>query len=154
MWMVRPHPIATGWLCAAAYMLVKLVLLPALMVGCCFAVGLRGATARAAVLVATLPISGAAFVLSKTYGVGEDVAGASLTVFASAARSFGLLRASPGDCRARHVNPARSLLSAATNVFLGNLLVLPTTISWLEFMDAVNLFPSSKPTTAPMAACV
>jgi predicted permease len=116
MWMVRPHPIATGWLCAAAYMLVKLVLLPALMVGCCFAVGLRGATARAAVLVATLPISGAAFVLSKTYGVGEDV--------------------------------------AATNVFLGNLLVLPTTISWLEFMDAVNLFPSSKPTTAPMAACV
>jgi predicted permease len=57
MWMVRPNPIACGWLRAAAYMLVKLVLVPTLMVGCCFAVGLEGATARAAVLVATLPVS-------------------------------------------------------------------------------------------------
>jgi len=33
------------------------------------------------------------------------------------------------------------------NVFLGNLLVLPTTIIWLEFMDGVNLFhaPGAKP---------
>lgn len=128
--MVRPRPIATGWLRAAAYMAVKLVLVPALMVGCCFAVGLEGANARAAVLVATLPVSAgeaphacvaqgcvcgwggvewatalhaasgpsmpaapsqsqeslasdlclrllpaAAFALSKTYSVGEDVAG-------------------------------------------------------------------------------
>jgi predicted permease len=57
MWMVRPNPIALGWLRAAAYMLVKLVLVPTLMVGCCFAVGLEGATARAAVLIATLPVS-------------------------------------------------------------------------------------------------
>ncbi len=33
---------------------------PALMVGCCFAVGLEGAVARAAVLVATLPVSAGA----------------------------------------------------------------------------------------------
>lgn len=81
MWMVRPRPIAIGWLRAATYMLAKLVLLPALMVGCCFAVGLQGAMGRAAVLVSTLPISGAAFVLSKTYGVGEDVAGERLKAF-------------------------------------------------------------------------
>ena len=108
MWMVRARPVAVGWLAAAAYMAVKLVLVPALMVACCFTVGLEGADARAAVLVATLPVSAgerrqladaggptataaaagslharrhahlglaAAFVLSKTYGVGEDVAG-------------------------------------------------------------------------------
>jgi hypothetical protein len=50
---------------AAAFMLVKLVLVPGLMVACCFAVGLTGATARAAVLLAALPVSEAAFALSK-----------------------------------------------------------------------------------------
>ncbi|PRW59648.1 PIN isoform B [Chlorella sorokiniana] len=104
MWMVRPKPIACGYIKAAIYMLIKLVLVPALMVGCCFTVGLEGAIARAAVLVATLPVSAAAFALSKTYNVGEDI--------------------------------------AVANVFLGNLLVLPTTIIWLEFMDGVNLFPA------------
>ncbi|EFN53206.1 hypothetical protein CHLNCDRAFT_137056 [Chlorella variabilis] len=116
MWMVRPRPIATGWLRAAAYMAVKLVLVPALMVGCCFAVGLEGANARAAVLVATLPVSAAAFALSKTYSVGEDV--------------------------------------AVTNVFLGNLLVLPTTIAWLEFMDGIGLFMVAPKATAPAPTCV
>lgn len=55
--MVRPNPIATGWIQAVLYMIVKLILVPMLMVGCCFAVGLEGAYARAAVLVATLPVS-------------------------------------------------------------------------------------------------
>lgn len=58
--MVRRNPIACGWPKAAAYMLAKLVLVPALMVGCCFAVGLEGANARAAVLIATLPVSAGA----------------------------------------------------------------------------------------------
>lgn len=57
MWMVRPNPIATGWIKAVVYMIVKLILVPMLMVGCCFAVDLHGPTARAAVLVATLPVS-------------------------------------------------------------------------------------------------
>lgn len=35
----------------------SLLQVPALMVACCFAVGLEGATARAAVLVACLPVS-------------------------------------------------------------------------------------------------
>lgn len=46
-------------------MLVKLVAVPALMVGCAFMVGLDGAYGRAAVLLATLPVSAAAFALSK-----------------------------------------------------------------------------------------
>lgn len=76
-----------------------------LQVGCCFAVGLEGPVARAAVLVASLPVSAAAFTLSKTYGVCEDV--------------------------------------AVANVFLGNLLILPTTIAWVEAMDGMDLFPAS-----------
>lgn len=115
MWMVRPNPIATGWVQAVLYMIVKLILVPMLMVGCCFAVGLEGANARAAVLVATLPVSAAAFALSKTYNVGDDV--------------------------------------AAVNVFLGNLLILPTTIAWVSAMDGMDLFPASysklPPTCAP-----
>ncbi|KAL4423172.1 hypothetical protein ABPG77_000305, partial [Micractinium sp. CCAP 211/92] len=67
--------------------------------------GPRGAYARAAVLVATLPVSAAAFALSKTYNVGDDV--------------------------------------AAVNVFLGNLLILPTNIAWVSAMDGMGLFPAS-----------
>lgn len=115
MWMVRPNPIATGWIKAVVYMIVKLILVPMLMVGCCFAVDLHGPTARAAVLVATLPVSAAAFALSTMYNVGEDV--------------------------------------AAVNVFLGNLLILPTTIAWVAAMDGMDLFPASysklPPTCAP-----
>ncbi|KAI7841279.1 hypothetical protein COHA_005052 [Chlorella ohadii] len=128
MWMVRPKPIACGYIKAALYMLVKLVLVPALMVGCCFAVGLEGAVARAAVLVATLPVSAAAFALSKTYNVGEDIAGMRLYV---ALHCCGI--------------------GSVANVFLGNLLVLPTTIIWLEFMDGVNLFPA--PGAKPPSTC-
>ena len=69
MWMVRPRPLAIGWWRAALYMLVKLVLVPMLMVGCCFAVGLEGAYARAAVLVGTLPVSaGEKLVGSRLHG--------------------------------------------------------------------------------------
>ncbi|KAL4458898.1 hypothetical protein ABPG75_013763 [Micractinium tetrahymenae] len=114
MWMVRPNPIATGWVKAVLYMIVKLILVPMLMVGCCFAVGLNGATARAAVLVATLPVSAAAFALCKTYNVGDDV--------------------------------------AVVNVFLGNLLILPTTIAWVSAMDGMDLFPASYSKLPPTCA--
>lgn len=50
---------------AVVYMLVKLVVVPTLMIGCAFALGLRGAYGRAAVLVAALPVSSAAFALCK-----------------------------------------------------------------------------------------
>lgn len=45
---------------------------------------------------------------------------------------------------------------AVSNVVLGNLLVLPTTIAWLAFMDAVNLFevaPVSGAGAKKPAAC-
>lgn len=48
------------------------VQVPALMVGCCFAVGLEGATARAAVLVATLPVSAGAAQAATCGGRWED----------------------------------------------------------------------------------
>lgn len=42
---------------------------------------------------------------------------------------------------------------AAVNVFLGNLLILPTTIAWVSAMDGMDLFPASysklPPTCAP-----
>ena len=61
MWMVGRSPLACGAWQAALYMVAKLVLLPLLAVGCAAAVGLGGASARAAVLLAALPISPAAF---------------------------------------------------------------------------------------------
>lgn len=78
------------------------------MIGCAKTFGLSNELGRAAVLIAALPISAAASVLSKTYNVGDEV--------------------------------------TVTNVFLGNLLILPTTLLWLEFMDGVDLF-----TVTPMA---
>lgn len=97
------NPFKIGILKAIIYMIIKLILVPAISVGCAAAVGLQGATARAAVLLAALPISSAAFALSSMYNVGDEV--------------------------------------VTSNVFLGNLLVLPTTLAWMSFMDAVELFP-------------
>lgn len=51
----------------------KLVLCPLLMVGLAKALDLDDATARAAVLVATIPISLASFTLAETFGVGESL---------------------------------------------------------------------------------
>jgi predicted permease len=51
----------------------KLVLAPLLMVGLAKALDLKGATSRAAVLVATLPISSASFSLGERYGIGQGV---------------------------------------------------------------------------------
>lgn len=93
-------------------MVVKLVLVPAVMVGCAAAVGLSDPYARAAVLIAALPIAPASSVLSKQYGVGDKV--------------------------------------VVSNVVLGNLLILPTTLVWMAFMDGVDLFNS---TAKPPAAC-
>lgn len=59
---------------ALAYMLVKLVLVPGLMVGCAMAVGLENEYGRAAVVVASLPVSPGVFSLCKLYEVQPDVA--------------------------------------------------------------------------------
>lgn len=106
MFLMYKNPISCGWLRAVAYMVVKLIIVPAIMVGCAAAVGLEGAYARAAVLLASLPISAAAFALSDKYKVGAA--------------------------------------EAVANIFWGNLLVLPTTLAWMAFMDGVNLFPVQK----------
>lgn len=87
---------------AAAYMAVKLLLVPAAAVACAQATRLSDAPGRAAVLIATLPVSLAAFSVSREYGVRQQ--------------------------------------DMAVNVVLGTLLMLPTTIAWLEFMDAVGLY--------------
>ena len=102
LWMWRRNPLGCGLWQAVAYMAVKLVAVPATMIGCAIAVGLEGAMARAAVILAALPVSPAAFALSDRYRCGEA--------------------------------------AAVANVFLGNLLVLPTTLAWVAFMDATDLF--------------
>lgn len=84
------------------------------MVGCATALGLEGATARAAVLLAALPISAASFTLTEIYHVGQDI--------------------------------------VVSNIFFGNLLVLPTTILWSVFMDGVGLFPTQDGIVPPVCA--
>ena len=106
IFLLYKSPVACGWLQAAGYMLVKLILVPAVMVGCCFAVGLDGGPARAAVLLASLPISAAAFTLCDRYST--------------------------------------CLKEAVANIFWGTVLVLPTTLAWMAFLDAVDLFPMVK----------
>ena len=103
------NPLKIGIVRVFLYMLVKLILMPALAIGCAMAVGLEGAYGRAAVLIAALPISAAGFVLSSRYKVGQN--------------------------------------EAISNMFFGNLLVLPTTLLWMVFMDAVDLFPTPDATT-------
>lgn len=49
----------------------KLVICPLLMIGLARALDLDAATARAAVLVAAIPISLASFTLAETFGIGE-----------------------------------------------------------------------------------
>ena len=106
IFLYHKNPLACGWMKAAMYMVVKLIIVPAVMVGCAFAVGLEGAPARAAVVIASLPISAAAFTLCDRYDVLQK--------------------------------------EAVSNIFFGNLLVLPTTLAWIAFMDAVELFPVVK----------
>ncbi len=102
MFLYAKNPLACGLLPSIGYMIIKLIVVPGLMVGCAFAVGLSGAEGRAAVLLASLPVSPTSYTMSDKYGVGRDV--------------------------------------AESNVFWGNLLVLPTTIAWNAFMDAIGLF--------------
>jgi predicted permease len=64
--LLRPLPLPLPLpLQAVLYMVVKLVLVPLLMVGCAFMVGMDGEYGRAAVLVAALPVSSATFALCK-----------------------------------------------------------------------------------------
>ncbi len=107
MFLYAKNPIACGILPSIAYMVVKLILVPGLMVGCAFAVGLSGAEGRAAVLLASLPVSPTSYTMSDKYGVGRDI--------------------------------------SESNVFWGNLLVLPTTIAWNAFMDSIGLFEFAPP---------
>jgi predicted permease len=103
IFLLNKSPIACGLFNSLAYMAIKVVAVPGLMVLCALAVGLAGAEARAAVLLASLPVSAAAYTLSERYGIGQKI--------------------------------------TESNIFLGNLLVLPTTIGWVSFMDAIELFP-------------
>lgn len=107
IFLVGKNPIACGIIQSIVYMVIKLILVPALMVGCAFAVGLQGAEGRAAVLLASLPVSPTAYTVADKYGVGLDI--------------------------------------AESNIFFGNLLVLPTTIAWNAFMDSISLFVAPAP---------
>ncbi len=64
------NPWSCGWTSIIGYMAIKLVLVPLLMIGCAFAVGLDGELARAAVLISVLPVSPPAFALTGHYGAG------------------------------------------------------------------------------------
>ncbi len=66
----KNNPFTCGLWRIAGYMAVKLIFVPFLMVGCAFAVGLSDSEARAAVLIALLPVSPPAFALTGHYGVG------------------------------------------------------------------------------------
>jgi predicted permease len=61
-------------------MLAKLLVTPLLMVGIAKIMDLDGRSGRAAVLIATLPISLASFTLGKQYGVGEAALAANVAV--------------------------------------------------------------------------
>jgi predicted permease len=106
IFLSHKSPIRCGWRVAIGYMIVKLIFVPAVMVGCAAAVGLENGPARAAVLLASLPISAAAFTLCDRYST--------------------------------------CLHQAVANIFWGTVLVLPTTLAWMAFMDAVDLFPMVK----------
>ena len=101
------NPFSIGWFKICSYMLTKLVLVPAIAIGCAFAVGLEGATGRGAVLLSGLPIASAAFAMSSRYGLCPK--------------------------------------EAMANVFWGMLLLLPTTLGWMAFMDSINLFVAAPP---------
>lgn len=107
MFLYGKNPLACGIIQSIVFMFIKLILVPGLMVGCAFAVGLSGAEGRAAVLLASLPVSPTAYTVSEKYNVGRDI--------------------------------------AESNVFFGNLLVLPTTIAWNAFMDGIDLFLAAPP---------
>ena len=64
----------------ALYMLSKLVLIPLLMVGLAKMLSLQNEVGRAAVLIATLPISLASFSLGHQYRIGEAVLAANVAV--------------------------------------------------------------------------
>lgn len=107
MFLFGKNPVACGVIQSIVFMIIKLILVPGLMVGCAFAVGLSGAEGRAAVLLASLPVSPTAYTVSEKYNIGRDI--------------------------------------AESNVFFGNILVLPTTIAWNAFMDGIDLFNAAPP---------
>ena len=107
VFLAHHNPLSIGIPKAVALMVVKLVLVPAVAIGCAFAVGLEGAWGRAVVILASLPISTGGFVLASRYDVAQQ--------------------------------------EVASSIGLANLLILPTTLAWVAFMDAVDLFPADPP---------
>jgi predicted permease len=65
---------------AVLFMLSKLILVPLLMVGLAEAVNLNDEAGRAAVLIASLPISMASFSLASRYKIGESVLSANVAL--------------------------------------------------------------------------
>lgn len=91
-----------SWLELIGCMIVKLALVPLLMLGLVDAYNLPNAYARSAILIASLPISMAAFSLGKQFNIGEA--------------------------------------SLAANLTVGNLLMLPTLLIWIEILDHFELY--------------
>jgi predicted permease len=67
-------------LSAVLFMLSKLILVPLLMIGLALAVNLNDEAGRAAVLIASLPISMASFSLASRYKIGESVLAANVAL--------------------------------------------------------------------------
>ncbi len=66
----KNNPLTCGVWNIVGYTLIKFILVPMLMIGCSFAFSLDNASARGAVLIATLPISPPSFALAGHYEVG------------------------------------------------------------------------------------
>jgi predicted permease len=84
LWMqrqgIRKLTSAVPPLKLALYMISKLILVPLVMVGLAKALALDNQSGRAAVLIASLPISLVSFPLGKQYGIGEAVLSANTAV--------------------------------------------------------------------------
>lgn len=82
IWMQQQgrHLVTIKPLHLSLYMLSKLVIVPLIMVGLAKALNLSDRDGRAAVLIASLPISLASFVLGEQYSIGKDVLSANVAV--------------------------------------------------------------------------
>ena len=77
---IRKLTLAVPPLKLALYMISKLILVPLVMVGLAKALALDNQSGRAAVLIASLPISLVSFPLGKQYSIGEAVLSANTAV--------------------------------------------------------------------------
>lgn len=77
---LNPFTMHRGILNITFYMLIKMILVPAIMIGCCFAFKLPRDLSRAAVLISVLPVSPEAFALAGWYNVGLGYAVSNVVV--------------------------------------------------------------------------